>query len=255
VYTICVFAGSHTGKPSHYAEAATALGAEIARRGIELVYGGGGVGLMGLLAESALDHGGRVIGVMPEGLFSTEAAHRQLTEFYQVGSMHERKKLMSDLADGFIALPGGFGTFDELVEIITWAQIGIHHKPIVLLNIDDYFAPFFALIKRAVTDGFIQPEYTQLFGVVDDVRSAVDLVEAAFADHAALQPHLAPVVEDETMSANGASATAGIVGRNGAHSSKAPAAAPRTPQGSRQRHGKHAPIPTKHDAGKPPPAP
>src|SRR5579862_4555823 len=130
VRTICVFAGSHSGATPIYKQAAQALGAAIAERGLSLVYGGGGVGLMGALAESALDHGGRVIGVMPRGLFGAEVAHRDLTEFYEVGSMHERKKLMSDLADAFIALPGGFGTFDELVEIITWAQIGIHHKPI-----------------------------------------------------------------------------------------------------------------------------
>src|SRR5579883_2783416 len=119
---ICVFAGSRPGNREHYREMARALGQELAARELTLVYGGGGVGLMGAVADATLDAGGQVIGVMPRGLFTAEAAHRQLTELRETGTMHERKRMMYDLADGFIALPGGFGTFDELVEIITWAQ-------------------------------------------------------------------------------------------------------------------------------------
>jgi len=171
---ICVFAGSRPGKRSTYFETARALGQELAARGLTLVYGGGGVGLMGAVADTTLDADGQVIGVMPRGLFVAEAAHRQLTELRETGTMHERKRMMYDLADGFIALPGGFGTFDELIEIITWAQIGIHHKPIVLLNVDNYFAPLLALIENAIAEGFIEERYRGLFTIATTPAEAVD---------------------------------------------------------------------------------
>lgn len=158
---ICVFAGSSIGVRAEYRLLAGALGRELARRDLELVYGGGGVGLMGALAEAALAEGGKVTGVLPRGLFRREVAHFGLTRLIEVGSMHERKALMADLADGFIALPGGFGTFDELFEIITWAQIGLHTKPIGLLDVADYFAPLRALIAHATQEGFVPERHTQ----------------------------------------------------------------------------------------------
>jgi uncharacterized protein (TIGR00730 family) len=124
-------------------------------RGLGLVYGGGSIGLMGEIADSVLAAGGQAIGVLPKGLFVREVAHPGLTELREVGSMHRRKALMADLAGGFIALPGGLGTFDELFEIVTWAQIGIHHKPIGLLNVAGYYEPLLALVKHAACEGFI----------------------------------------------------------------------------------------------------
>lgn len=157
---ICVFAGSNPGVRPEYAQAARELGKELATRKIGLVYGGAGVGLMGRLADASLAAGGEVIGVIPQGLFQRETAHRNLTQLHEVKSMHERKARMSDLADGFIALPGGYGTFDELFEITTWAQIGLHSKPIGLLNVADFFAPLLSLIEHASREGFI-PAYNR----------------------------------------------------------------------------------------------
>ncbi|HYT28807.1 MAG TPA: TIGR00730 family Rossman fold protein [Ktedonobacteraceae bacterium] len=157
---ICVFAGSNYGNRPEYRQAAQALGQELAARGLGLVYGGAGVGLMGVIADTVLAHGGEVIGVIPRGLFKREIAHSGLTQLHEVGSMHERKALMADLADGFIALPGGFGTFDELFEITTWAQLGLHNKPIGLLDVAGYFTPLLALITHASTEGFIPPRHT-----------------------------------------------------------------------------------------------
>ncbi len=157
---ICVFAGSNYGNRPEYRQAAQALGQELAARGLGLVYGGAGVGLMGVIADTVLARGGEVIGVIPRGLFKREIAHSGLTQLHEVGSMHERKALMADLADGFIALPGGFGTFDELFEITTWAQLGLHNKPIGLLDVAGYFTPLLALITHASTEGFIPPRHT-----------------------------------------------------------------------------------------------
>lgn len=159
---ICVFAGSHRGKRQEYEQAAHELGLELSARGLGLVYGGSSIGLMGILADTVLARGGEVFGAIPKNLFQREIAHSGLSQLYEVGNMHERKALMADLADGFIALPGGFGTFDELFEIITWAQIGIHHKPIGLLNVADYFEPLKALIIHATKEGFVQPIHAQL---------------------------------------------------------------------------------------------
>ena len=156
---ICVFAGSNSGVRQEYREAARALGQELLARGLGLVYGGGSVGLMGVLADAVLAGGGEVIGIIPRGLLRREVAHGGLTELHEVASMHERKALMSDLADGFIALPGGFGTFDELFEIITWAQLGLHNKPVGLLDVADYFAPLHALVVHASAEGFIPPAH------------------------------------------------------------------------------------------------
>lgn len=154
---ICVFTGSNYGNRPEYRRVAAALGEELAGRGLGLVYGGASVGLMGVVADAALAHGGEVIGVIPSGLFKREVAHRGLTQLHEVGSMHERKALMADLSDGFIALPGGLGTFDELFEIISWAQLGLHGKPIGLLDETGYFTPLLALIRHATDEGFIMP--------------------------------------------------------------------------------------------------
>src|SRR5579863_5248951 len=159
---ICVFTGSNLGKRPEYKQAAQALGQEMLARGLGLVYGGTSVGLMGVLADTMLAGGGEVMGVIPRGLFRREIGHRGLTQLHEVNSMHERKALMADLADGFIALPGGFGTFDELFEITTWAQIGLHSKPIGLLNVADYFTPLLALVAHATAEGFIPPTNTTL---------------------------------------------------------------------------------------------
>jgi uncharacterized protein (TIGR00730 family) len=154
---VCVFAGSGLGSRHVYQQAARYLGEELARRGLGLVYGGASVGLMGEVASATLHTGGEVIGVIPQGVWSPEANHAGLTVLYEVGTMHERKTIMAELADGFIALPGGLGTFDELFEILTWAQLGLHDKPIGLLNIAGYFKPLLQLVASAVQEGFITP--------------------------------------------------------------------------------------------------
>ena len=152
---ICVFAGSSQGNRAEYIQGTESLGKELVRRGLGLVYGGGAVGLMNILANSVLEEGGEVVGVIPRALVDREVEHRGLTELHEVSSMHERKALMADLADGFIALPGGFGTFDELFEILTWAQLGIHQKPIGILNIAGYFDPLLHFIQHVTREGFI----------------------------------------------------------------------------------------------------
>ncbi|HLG62981.1 MAG TPA: TIGR00730 family Rossman fold protein [Ktedonosporobacter sp.] len=159
---ICVFAGSSMGVRKEYEEAARTLGHELATRGLGLVYGGASIGLMGVIANAVLAEGGEVIGVLPRGLFKREVGHERLTQLHMVNSMHERKALMADLADGFIALPGGYGTFDELFEAITWAQIGLHSKPIGLLNVMSYFDPLLALIAHVTTEGFIPSTSSRL---------------------------------------------------------------------------------------------
>ena len=153
---VCVFCGSSTPLDERYREAARSLGRLVAARDIELVYGGGRVGLMGHLADAALAEGGRVIGVIPVGLFSREVGHTGLSELHEVASMHERKQLMYDRSDAFIALPGGLGTLEELAEVATWSQLGLHRKPIALLDVDDFWAPFIALLDGMVAAGLLK---------------------------------------------------------------------------------------------------
>ncbi len=152
---LCVYCGSSPGRNAAITEATVELGTALAERGTELVYGGGSVGLMGLVADTVLAGGGRVTGVIPARLFSSEVAHRGLTELIEVDTMHERKKAMFDHADGFVALPGGFGTLEELAEIVTWAQIGVHAKPVGLLNIAGYYDDLLRWLDRSVSDGFL----------------------------------------------------------------------------------------------------
>jgi uncharacterized protein (TIGR00730 family) len=155
---ICVFCGASTGSRPAYAEAAGALGRTLAARGLGLVYGGGSIGLMGVVADAALAAGGEAIGVLPRGLASREFAHAGLTQLHLVGSMHERKALMARLSDAFVALPGGLGTLEETFEVLTWAQLGIHRKPVALLNVDGYWDGLLALLGHARSEGFLRPE-------------------------------------------------------------------------------------------------
>ncbi len=172
---ICVFAGSSSGAQPVYSEVARALGCELARRDLGLVYGGASRGLMGVVADAALAAGGEVIGVLPRGLFVREVAHQGLSEMREVSSMHERKALMAELSDGFVALPGGFGTCDELFEAVTWAQIGIHQKPVGLLDVRDYFATLLAFVAHASVEGFIPATQTDLLLHETDPAALLDV--------------------------------------------------------------------------------
>ncbi len=171
---VCVFCGSSPGNDPAYCRAAGELGELLARRGIKLVYGGGNVGVMGALADGALRAGGKVIGVIPHGLTVKEAAHRGVEEMRVVDSMHDRKAMMADLADGFIALPGGLGTLEETFEVITWAQLGIHHKPCAVLNVAGYYDRLIGFINFAVEKGLIRPEHRETILVDDDAERLLD---------------------------------------------------------------------------------
>ncbi len=155
---ICVYCGSNTGNRPAYAERATALGERIAREGLALIYGGGNVGLMGLAADAALAAGGEVIGVIPEQLVTWEVAHKGVSRLEVVANMHERKMRMFDLADAFVALPGGFGTLDEMFEMLTWRQLSIGDKPCAFLDVDGFYAPLLQMIDRMVAERFLHPE-------------------------------------------------------------------------------------------------
>jgi len=155
---VCIFCGSSTGGRPEYREAAETIAAHLAKRRVDVVFGGGCVGLMGVVADTTLAHGGHVIGVIPSAMVAREIAHRGLPDLRIVSSMHERKALMASLSDAFIALPGGFGTFEEFCEVVTWTQLGLHRKPCGLLNVAGYYDPLVALFDRAVSDGFIRAE-------------------------------------------------------------------------------------------------
>jgi uncharacterized protein (TIGR00730 family) len=172
---LCVYCGSNAGTSPAFAEAAAQLGSALALRGIGLVYGGGDVGLMGTVADAALAAGGEVIGVIPEHLAKAELAHTGVTRLEVVGSMHERKARMADLSAGFIALPGGFGTFDETIEMLTWTQLGLQAKPVVLLDVEGFFTPLFALFDAAVDAGFVRSAHRMLAQRAVTVDEAVAL--------------------------------------------------------------------------------
>ena len=159
--SVCVFCASSPGARPAYQEAAVSLGQELARRGLQLVYGGGKVGLMGILADAMLEVGGEVVGVIPKALLDKEVGHQGLTELHVVESMHQRKAMMADLADAFIAMPGGFGTLEEFCEMLTWSQLGLHSKPCGLLNIEGFYDPLLALFDRAVADRLLRREQRQ----------------------------------------------------------------------------------------------
>ncbi|MEB3693154.1 TIGR00730 family Rossman fold protein [Bacillus velezensis] len=160
--TICVFAGSNPGVNEEYKRKAAELGEYMAEQGIGLVYGGSRVGLMGTVADALMAGGGKAVGVMPSGLFSGEVVHQNLTELIEVSGMHERKAKMSELADGYIAMPGGFGTYEELFEVLCWAQIGIHQKPIGLYNVNGYFEPMMKMVKYSIQEGFSNESHLKL---------------------------------------------------------------------------------------------
>jgi uncharacterized protein (TIGR00730 family) len=174
VERICVFCGASSGRKAAYAEAARAFGAACAARGLGVVYGGGKVGLMGALAEGALAAGGEAIGVIPEELVERELAHTGLTELHVVRSLHERKALMAELADAFVALPGGFGTLDELMEQLTWSQLGLHAKPVGLLDVDEYWRPLIALARHATEEGFVREADLAAIAVAADADALLD---------------------------------------------------------------------------------
>ncbi len=160
--SICVFCGSSTGNDLAYADAAAALGGALAESDITLVYGGGHVGLMGVVADAALEAGGKVIGVMPRALIEREIGHTGLTKLHVVASMHERKALMSELSEGFIALPGGHGTLEEFFEVLTWAQLGEHKKPCGLLNVSGFYEPLLSALDHMTKSGFVSEEHRKL---------------------------------------------------------------------------------------------
>jgi uncharacterized protein (TIGR00730 family) len=171
---LCVFCGSSAGRTPAYAVAARLLGVALAHRGIGLVYGGGNVGLMGLVADATLAEGGEVIGVIPRALVDRELAHGGVSELRVVDSMHARKQLMHDLSDGFIALPGGFGTLDELFETLTWAQLGVHAKPCGLLDVDGFWQPLLAMIERQVAEQFVRSQHASMLLHADSVDELLD---------------------------------------------------------------------------------
>jgi uncharacterized protein (TIGR00730 family) len=177
--TVGVFCGSSSGRGDRYVEAARGLGALLAEEQVGLVYGGGRVGLMGELADACLASGGHVVGVIPAGLFRREVAHRGVSELHEVASMHERKALMYDRSDGFVALPGGLGTLDELAEVATWSQLGLHAKPLVLLDVDGFWAPLVDLLDGMVDAGLLRPANRALIEVTDTAATALRLLRAA----------------------------------------------------------------------------
>ncbi|RKD73423.1 hypothetical protein ATL39_1717 [Sinobaca qinghaiensis] len=182
---IAVFCGSKMGNSPQYKEAAAALGSLLAKEGIDIVYGGASVGTMGALADSALQEGGKVIGVIPRMLEQRELAHQELSELHVVESMHERKAKMEKLADGFIALPGGPGTLEELAEIFTWAQLGAHRKPVALLNVNHYYDHFLSLFAHMHHEGFLEESQRSMLLYNDDPEALLESMRSYQPTHAA----------------------------------------------------------------------
>jgi uncharacterized protein (TIGR00730 family) len=176
--SVCVFCGSSPGANVQYAAVTKQLGGILARRGLSLVYGGGNVGLMGVLADAVMNDGGHVIGVIPQSLVDLEVAHTGLPDLRVVDSMHERKALMADLADGFVALPGGIGTLEEFCEILTWAQLGLHQKPCGLINLAGYFNHLLAFLDHSVSERFLRSEHRSMVLVAADPETLLDHLDA-----------------------------------------------------------------------------
>ena len=174
---ICVFCGSQSGTDLRYRRAAIELGGLLAQRGHGLVYGGGHVGLMGIIADAVMQAGGTVTGVIPKPMTERELAHKTVTKLYVVSSMHERKALMASLSDSFIALPGGFGTLEELFEVIAWAQLGIHRKPIGLLNVGGFFDALISFVDYMVVEGFVKSKYRGLFVTAEQPADLLDALQ------------------------------------------------------------------------------
>lgn len=174
---VCVFCGSNHGTDPQYAHAASELGRTLAARNIPIIYGGGRVGLMGVVADAVLSAGGEAIGVIPEMLATKELLHTGVTKMHVVPSMHARKALMAELADAFIALPGGYGTFEETLEMITWGQLGIHRKPVGLLNVAGFFDPLVAFFDHAIAEAFIKPEQRDLWTIAATPADLLDQLQ------------------------------------------------------------------------------
>ncbi|CAB3781625.1 Putative cytokinin riboside 5'-monophosphate phosphoribohydrolase [Paraburkholderia caffeinitolerans] len=170
---VCVYCGSSMGARPVYHEAAQAFGRALVDANLALVYGGGKVGLMGVIADTVMAHGGRAIGVIPELLVDKEVGHNGLTELHVVPDMHQRKKMMADLSDAFVAMPGGAGTLEELFEVYTWAQLGYHHKPVGVLNIDHFYDPLIALLDHTVREGFMRQTYFDLLQIDSDPAALI----------------------------------------------------------------------------------
>ena len=188
IRSLCVYCGSSSRVDERYKTAAANLGALIAARGLQLVYGGGRVGLMGIVADAALGAGAQVVGIIPEHIQALEVEHTGLTELHVVDSMHTRKRMMFDRSDAFVVLPGGLGTLDEAFEMLTWRQLRLHEKPVVFVDIDGFWRPFLRLVDHMVAQGFCRPENRDLFQVVETV-------EEVFGAIAAPQPIAAPIVD------------------------------------------------------------
>jgi uncharacterized protein (TIGR00730 family) len=178
---ICVFTGSSRGARSEYADAARELGRLLVDRNYGLVYGGGNIGLMSIIADAVLEERGEVIGVIPESLVDKELAHRGLSELRTVNSMHERKAVMAEMSDGFIGLPGGIGTMEEFFEVMSWAQLGLHDKPCGLLNAGGYYEPIIRFLDRAVEEGFLKPKHRSLLIVEEEAEKLLDRFEEFIA--------------------------------------------------------------------------
>ena len=175
---LCIFCGSSAGLNPRFADITRVLGGELARRGIGVVYGGGNVGLMGVLADAVLEAGGEIAGVIPHGLVARELAHTRVTRLHVVNSMHERKALMARLADGFVALPGGFGTLEEFCEAVTWTQLGVHAKPCGLLNVDGFYDALLAFFAHALAEQFLRPTHSQIVIAAADPLTLLDRIAA-----------------------------------------------------------------------------
>ncbi len=182
--SVCVYCGSNTGSRPIYAERAAALGTRLAQQGIAMVYGGGNVGLMGIVADASLEAGGEVVGVIPEQLVGWEVAHRGITRLEVVANMHERKARMFDLSDGFVALPGGFGTLDEMFEMLTWRQLGIGDKPCAFLDVDGFFEPLIAMMDRMVEERFLHADQRRDLWHGEDVGAMLSWMQSYQPTHA-----------------------------------------------------------------------
>lgn len=176
MHSVAVFCGSSAGSDPRFADAARRVGTHLARTNRTLIYGGGSVGLMGICADAALAAAGQVVGVIPRAMVEAERGHKGLTELHIVDTMHQRKALMADRATAFVALPGGFGTFDELLEIVTWAQLGYHPKPIGLLNVAGFYSPLVDFLDRVVEAGFIQPRFRAMVNIHDDFEHLLSIM-------------------------------------------------------------------------------
>ncbi len=187
---LCVYCGSSEGVDERHVAAASALGKAAAERGVRIVFGGGRVGLMGVMADAALTAGGAVTGIIPRHLMALEVGHEAIDDLRIVATMHERKMLMCDISDAFCILPGGFDTLDETFEIVTWRQLQLHDKPVVLVNLDGFWDPLVSLIEHQAAAGYIRPAHLKLFKVVDSIEAVFDTVAAA------PQPTLGPAAVD-----------------------------------------------------------